>query len=214
MTTSTSTSTLEPTENTEEINEVVEVTKRVFRNPLDTPIKLIAARFGAKSKEVERFLKFAVVGISGAVIDLGLVIILQATVLPPKHDEAAIDPRVALVSLIAFTTAVLSNFIWTRLWVYPESRSKSIRRQLASFTFISFVGGAGRTVWVTVAHSFLGQFALPFLLPLIQLLRPNYTPGPVAAEKIGTLIATLIAMAVVMLWNFFANRYWTYNDVK
>ncbi|MCL4255840.1 MAG: GtrA family protein, partial [Anaerolineae bacterium] len=35
-----------------------------------------------------------------------------------------------------------------------------------------------------------------------------------AEEKLGTIIAQMIAMVVVMLWNFFANRYWTYRDVK
>jgi putative flippase GtrA len=30
----------------------------------------------------------------------------------------------------------------------------------------------------------------------------------------GTLIAQFIGVIVVMFWNFFANRYWTYNDVS
>ena len=25
--------------------------------------------------------------------------------------------------------------------------------------------------------------------------------------------AVVIAIAVVMIWNFFINRYWTYNDI-
>lgn len=119
-----------------------------------------------------------------------------------------------IVTAIAFCTAVLSNFIWTRLWVYPDSRSRSVRRQLALFAFISTVGGVGRTVWITVTHSFIGTLILPLALPFIRIIRPHYEPGPLAAEKLGTLAALMIAMVVVMLWNFFANRYWTYNDVQ
>jgi putative flippase GtrA len=162
-----------------------------------------------KTKELERFLRFALVGISGAVIDIGLVYFLQAYVLPPVDNI-----NVIIVSAIAFFTAVLSNFTWTRLWVYPESRSRSMRRQLVMFAFISTVGGVGRTLWITAAHSFIGEIALPIALPFIRIIRPWYEPGPLAAEKLGTLIALLVAMVVVMLWNFFANRYWTYNDVE
>jgi putative flippase GtrA len=151
----------------------------------------------------------------GAVIDLGLVYLLQATVLPPNpNPNNGIDLNVSLATAIGFFTAVISNFIWTRLWVYPDSRSRSARRQLAMFTLISVTGGVCRTVWVTLTHSFIGQVALPIALPFIQIVRPGYLPGPVAAEKLGTIVSQMIAMVVVMLWNFFANRYWTYNDVE
>lgn len=191
------------------------VHKRGFRNPLDIIIERIARRFGSRSKEIERFLRFAIVGISGAVIDLGLVYVLQATLLPPNPDPSVtFDLNVALATAVGFGTAVLSNFIWTRLWVYPDSRSRSLRRQLAMFSFISIVGGVSRTLWVTFTHSAIGTFALPIALPFIEIFRPGYLPGPVASEKLGTIVSQMIAMVVVMLWNFFANRYWTYNDVE
>jgi putative flippase GtrA len=179
------------------------------RNPLNPPIHAIAKRFGgAKAKELERFLRFAVVGISGAVIDLGLLYILQATILPP-HNEL----YVVLASGIAFFTAVISNFTWTRLWVYPDSRSRSMRRQLVMFTFVSVVGGAARLIWMALMAFPIGHLVMPLALPFIQILRPNYAPTAFAEGKLGSLVAQLIAMVIIMLWNFFANRYWTYNDV-
>lgn len=184
-----------------------------IRTPLDAPIRAVARRIGGDNstrvKELERFFRFALVGISGAVIDIGLVYTLQANVLPPVNRI-----NVIIVTAIAFFTAVMSNFIWTRLWVYPESRSRSLRRQLAMFAFISTVGGIGRTIWIAAAHLFIGELMLPVALPFIRILRPWYEPGPLAAEKLGTMISLLIAMVIVMLWNFFANRYWTYNDVN
>lgn len=185
---------------------------RRFHNPLDYIISVIASRVGGprRQKEVERFLRFAIVGASGAVIDISLVYILQATILPPLPGT----PNVILATGIAFITAVISNFTWTRLWVYPDSRSKSVRRQLATFTTISVIGGVTRTIWISVTHSFLGETLLPAALPFIQIVRPNYIPGPLATEKFGTLVALMIALVMVMLWNFFANRYWTYNDIQ
>lgn len=181
---------------------------RVFRNPLDIVINAVAHRFGDKSKEVERFLRFAVVGAVGAVVDFGTLFILQATILPP------IGPiSVAIATTIAFCAAILSNFTWNRLWTYPDSRSKSIRRQLTLFTFISLVGWLGRTTWISFAYHPLGDTLMPSALPFIQMLRPGYVPSETAAAKLGTIAAMTIGIVVVMFWNFFANRYWTYNDV-
>jgi putative flippase GtrA len=188
--------------------------QRMIRNPLDFPINAIAARFGDKSKEVERFLKFAIVGVVGALVDFGVVALLQASLLPPTNSRGEpIMLNVALATTIAFLAAVISNFTWNRLWTYPDSRSRSARRQLALFAFISFVGWFGRTIWITVSYHFIGELFMPILLPLIRILRPAYIPTYSAEGKLGTLIAMAIGVAVVMFWNFFANRRWTYNDV-
>ncbi|MCU0474975.1 MAG: GtrA family protein [Anaerolineae bacterium] len=183
--------------------------KTGLRTPLDAPIRAIASRFGDRAKEMERFLRFAIVGITGAVIDFGLVYMLQWTILPPTRGAEA-----GIAAVIASTVAVVSNFFWTRYWVYPESRSRTFRRQLGMFIIVSAIGLTFRFIWVTLAAIPLGQILLPVALPFIEILRPGYVPGPLAANKFGTLIAQMGAMVIVMFWNFFANRYWTYNDVK
>ena len=182
------------------------------RNPLDGPIYAISNRFGGeKPKELERFLKFAIVGVLGAMIDAGTLFLLQATILPPSLKEP--DWNVALAQSIAFVAAITSNFIWNRFWTYPDSRSRSWRRQMGQFAFISVIGWTARTIWITAAHAPLGHFLMPFVLPEIQIFRPGYVPSATAEAKLGTMAAWLIGVTVVMIWNFFANRYWTYNDV-
>lgn len=184
------------------------------RSSLDRAIIAIAQRVGGeKAKEVERFLKFAFVGLLGAVIDSATLIILQATILVPTLNEP-VDWNVTLAQSIAFVAAILSNFTWNRYWTYPDSRTRSIRRQLSQFALISFIGWSGRTIWITFAHQPLGTFLMPITLPIIQLIRPNYTPSLTAEAKLGTMASWLVGVAVVMIWNFLANRYWTYNDVK
>lgn len=179
------------------------------RNPVDALILNVAARFGGKSREVERFLKFAVVGVIGAVVDFGTLFILQASVIPPT---SALN--VIAATTLAFIAAIISNFVWNRFWTYPDSRSRSVRRQLALFTFISVMGWLGRTLWIALSYAWLGALLLPLLLPEIRLLRPGYVPSPTAEAKLGTIAAQLIGVIIVMFWNFFANRYWTYNDVR
>jgi putative flippase GtrA len=179
------------------------------RRPLDRAILAIAGRFGSKAKEVERFLKFLVVGLIGFVVDLGTLIVLQGTLLPPVNTV-----NVAVATTIAFCAAILSNFIWNRFWTYPDSRSRSVRRQLFQFAFISVIGWLGRTLWISLAYAPLGDLLLPLALPVIQTVNPGYTAGAATAGRIGSVVAQIIGVAVVMFWNFFANRYWTYSDVE
>ena len=111
------------------------------RNPfvaLNQFIVRFSLRFGTKAKEVERFLKFAVVGAIGAVVDFGVLNILQATILHPN--EPNVQMKVALATGTAFTVAVTSNFIWNRYWTYPDSRTRSIRRQLVQFFIVNTLG--------------------------------------------------------------------------
>src|SRR5690606_7014467 len=121
---------------------------------------------------------------------------------------------VAAATTVAFCAAILNNFAWNRFWTYPDSRTRSIRRQLAQFAFISFVGWLGRTIWISAAYQTMGRIFMPVFLPLIQVIRPNYIPSATAEAKLGTVIAMVFGIVVVMFWNFFANRYWTYNDVE
>jgi putative flippase GtrA len=191
-----------------QINTAENTTTQGFRNPLDMIILAVANRFGEKGKEVERFLKFAVVGTVGAMVDFGTLFLVQATILPPLNATS-----VAAATTIAFCAAIISNFIWNRFWTYPDSRSRSVRRQLIQFAFISFVGWFGRTIWISSSYHAVGSFFMPILLPLIQNFQPGYAPSETAEGKLGTFIAMVIGVIVVMFWNFFANRYWTYNDV-
>lgn len=189
-------------------------TSPATRNPLDIIILAIASRFGDKSKEVERFLKFMIVGVIGFIVDFGTVTILQATILPPTTKSGdRIIVNVILATSIAFIAALISNFTWNRIWTYPDSRSRSARQQLFMFAFISLVGWLGRTIWITTAYHLLGNLFMPIFLPLVRLFRAGYIPSPAADDKLGTMIAMVIGVIVVTFWNFFANRRWTYNDV-
>lgn len=199
----------------DDMNQTTTTTVRraAVRNLLDVPINMIAVRFGgSRSKEIERFLKFAVVGAFGAILDFGTLFVLQATILQPLDPHK--DLKVAAAATIAFLVAVISNFTWNRLWTYPDSRSRSVRRQLAQFTFISVVGWLGRTAWISASYKALGAALMPIVLPEIQIFRPGYVPSASAEAKLGTLAAWAVGVIVVMVWNFFANRYWTYNDVE
>jgi putative flippase GtrA len=179
---------------------------RGIQTPLDRLYTYLAQRFGGdKAKELERFLKFATVGIVGAVLDFVVLNVLLATFLPASQPV-----NVAIATTIAFVTAVSSNFFWNRFWTYPDSRSRSLRRQLTQFFVVSFVGWFARLVWVTVSYVAMGFF----MVGLIHTLFPQFVADLDMTKRIGSNFSLLIAIVVVMIWNFFVNRYWTYSDVS
>ncbi len=145
-------------------------------------------------QERTRFLRFAAVGVIGAVIDFGVFNLL--TQLTPL--------KAIYASMISFTSAVISNFLWNRYWTYPDSRSKPVTRQLIQFFIINLIGLGIRTPLFAWLENVLDHFFRP-IIPL------NFI---VSSTFLGHNIALAVAVLVVMLWNFFANRFWTYNDVS
>ena len=102
---------------------------------------------------------------------------------------------------ISFSLALTSNFFWNRYWIYPESRSKSVRVQAVQFTVVNLIGLAlNLLIFGSVSSA---------LIPTFQ----NYY-GAQIGLILGTNAGQVAAVAVVLFWNFFANRYWTYGDVE
>ena len=144
-------------------------------------------------KERTRFLRFAVVGAIGAVVDFGILNLLLA-----------LGASYLIAATVSFIAAVLNNFIWNRYWTYPDSRSKSISQQLTQFAVINVIGIGIRIPLLAVLERFLIKQADIYIPDGIWFF---------SAEKLAQNFGLVIAILVVMLWNFFANRLWTYNDV-
>ena len=144
-------------------------------------------------RERVRFLRFAVVGLIGAVVDFGVANLLVY----------AFSAPLVLAGTISFVAAILSNFFWNRYWTYPDSRSKPVSRQLVQFSIVNVMGLAIRLPILHFGEPILFRLfsSLPFSLPV-------FTPDVLAKN-----VTLAIAVLIVMFWNFFVNRYWTYNDV-
>jgi putative flippase GtrA len=178
-------------------------------NLLNQLILKFSLRYGGRqAKEVERFLKFAVVGVIGAVIDFGVLNLLQTSVLSPVEPHLSL--KVALATGTAFTSAVASNFIWNRYWTYPDSRSRPIQQQLVQFFIVNAAGLAFRLIWVRGLFGPMGNIGVD----TFRWLGVVESMDNVATKQLGTNIAQFFAIWIVMIWNFFVNRYWTYNDVE
>jgi putative flippase GtrA len=151
-------------------------------------------------RELTRFLKFSVVGVIGAVVDFGSFNIFATILGIPS----------IVSSILSFTAAVTSNFLWNRFWTYPDSRSKTIRQQATQFAIISLIGLAIRTPIFAVSER--PMISLVDAFHVSRLGQTLMGGTQLDAVVIGRNLALALAVVVVLFWNFFANRFWTYSD--
>lgn len=144
------------------------------------------------SKERRRFLRFSAVGAIGAVVDFAVFNLFTLLIgLAPALSQA-----------LSFLAAVTSNFVLNRYWTYPDSRSKRVGSQMLQYGLVNLIGLLIRTpVFVWASGLFLRWV-------------PGLPPLPLAPETLAHNLGLATAIGVVLFWNFFVNRYWTYGDVE
>ena len=145
-----------------------------------------------RSQERMRFIKFMTVGAIGAVVDFWIMNLFSKLFNMP----------LTVAGTISFICAIISNFVWNRFWTYPDSRSRPITRQLIMFFTVNVAGLAIRLPILRFLEN-----------PMQRLFEHLALNIPLTPELLGKNFTLMVAVSIVMLWNFFVNRYWTYNDV-
>jgi putative flippase GtrA len=147
----------------------------------------------AANKERVRFLKFATVGAIGSVIDIVFMNLLTHL----------LNLRLVYAGTISLVCAIVSNFMLNRYWTYPDSRSRHFLHQLSMFFLVNLIGIVFR---IPILH-----YVEPVMAGAFEsMVHLSHSSAQILAKN-----ATLaFAIGVVMIWNFFINRYWTYNDIE
>lgn len=146
----------------------------------------------ANRREAKRFLKFATVGAAGSVTDL--------TILNLLVQVGGMRPVVA--NIFSFAAAVLQNFMLNRHWTFPESRQRQAHMQLLSFAMVSIIGLLINTLILGVVDHLLQPFWI------------NYIGNAQTGFTVSYNFAKLVAIGIVLFWNFAANRLWTYRGLN
>jgi putative flippase GtrA len=132
-----------------------------------------------------RFLKFATVGASGTVINLGILYVAQEHIFSSLQQP---ELRLNLSLALAIFFATLNNFFWNRLWTWADRKQHYDRPILTQF----------------------GQYTLAcWLSILLQTIFTN-----VLAPHFYYLIANLIAIGLTSVLNFVVNDIWTFGRLK
>ncbi len=155
------------------------------------------------TSEITRFLKFSVVGTIGFIIDFGIFNLLMST----------FGMESIPASGISFTAAVTNNFILNRYWTYPDSRTKRVSQQAFQFAIVSGLGVGIRFLIFFFFEEMLIQTGASFLhlLPGTMLSQIPVI-NAITAVRLGENLTLALAVIIVLFWNFFINRIWTYSD--
>lgn len=139
--------------------------------------------------ETQRFLRFVLVGVINTLVDFGVFNLMAGLFKLPLLTSQA----------ISFIAGVTTSFILSRKYVYPEANSGSITNQLPKFLVINLIGLAVRSLSIPALNDlFLG------VLNNTKLL--SFTP-----EFVSRNLAWAISTLVVLSFNFFGNRAWTFR---
>lgn len=103
----------------------------------------------ANPRVIRQFVKFAIVGAIGTVIDIGILYFL--------HEIVGLN--LYLANAISFSCAVVSNYTWNSIWTFGD-QEREHSRQLVQFIVISVVGLILSSVLLFFFHDIMGLYYL------------------------------------------------------
>jgi len=124
---------------------------------------------------INRFIRFAVVGLSGVVVDMGLLFLLS--------DPTMLGWGLTRSKLIASEMAILNNFLWNDAWTFGDLAARqhglgARLRRFGKFQLICLAGVVLNTVLLNLQFNLLGM---------------------------NRYVANAVAIGAVTAWNFWLN---------
>ena len=139
-------------------------------------MSFIRQTFNKHQLLISQFLKFAVVGVLGTLIDFGLL----------NFFVKVFRFNVYFAATLSFLAAVINNFLLNKYWTFKITQAeKRGRWQFIQFGLVSVIGLA---VNLLIMYVLIHYFHLWY----------NWA-------KAG-------ATVVVLIWNFWANKLWTFKN--
>lgn len=147
-----------------------------------------------KAEGLIQFIKFGLVGISNTAVDWIVYYLVTGYIITASDAKPT-------AKAISFLVAVINSYIWNTIWTFKKEY-KSLGNKTSKggiflkFFIVSLVGwGINYLVFRYVLNSF------------------TFQDLTIAAKTIKTqeLYPLIAASAAAIVWNFFANKLWTYK---
>lgn len=137
-----------------------------------------------KSEGLIQFIKFGLVGVANTAVDWIVFFLITHFIVTTQSFEPT-------AKAIAFLVAVTNSYLWNTIWTFKKEYKQSVGKDAGQkktiffkFFFVSLIGWG------------INYFAF------------KYTRFSLNQEQVIALIA---ASGSAILWNFFANKFWTYK---
>lgn len=132
-----------------------------------------------------QFIKFSIIGILNTLVDWFIFFLITSFLIKAKNFEP-------IVKSVAFICAVVNSYIFNTLWTFKKEYNNSIEKTYKNKKRIIF-----------------SKFILVSLIGwTINLLVFNYFRFNLNSTK---LLALIFASGFALIWNFIANKIWTYR---
>jgi len=138
-----------------------------------------------KGEGIIQFIKFGIVGVSNTAVDWVVFYVLVNAILDINH---------SLAKAVSFIIAVLNSYLWNTIWTFRKEYQK-----------VGGDTGAKSTIFF--------RFVIVSLIGWgVNVLVYSWAERSVSYEIFNKdLIPLVLASGAAVIWNFFANKLWTYK---
>ena len=149
-----------------------------------------------KSEGIIQFIKFGIVGVSNTAVDWIVYYIVAGFIITASNAKPT-------VKAISFLVAVINSYLWNTVWTFKKEYKQSVKGAASakSTIFIKFivVSLIGWGINYLVFKYFIDNFSFQNLIIMAKTI------------KTQDLYPLIFASAAAIVWNFFANKLWTYR---
>lgn len=137
--------------------------------------------FIQKRPNLVEFIKFAIVGVLGTIVDFGVYSLLTRV----------FGLYYITATAVSVCAAIINNFFWNKYWTFDKGGSGETRAESWKFFVVSLFN-YGFNIGITYA--------------IVEYTNAEQWFG---AEE--DFFAKIVAIAIVLFSNYFANKHWTFK---
>ncbi|HEX2998634.1 MAG TPA: GtrA family protein [Armatimonadota bacterium] len=159
-----------------------------------------------------QFCRYSVVGFSGFIVDFGIYALLT-------RGFSFWQTHNAYANFISFSCAVINNYIWHKRWTFRDACDFSLTDPPVAEGDSSAVALGDWKQGKSPLRQHGRQFLVFVVVSVIGLLLNTTILVTLSRQTImrmffgqhADLVAKMIAVPIVWMWNFGANKLWTFR---
>lgn len=149
-----------------------------------------------RRRGVRQFVKFCIVGASSTLIDFAIYLWL-IEIVHLQGVVGSVEGGRALAQCCSFLFAVTNGFIWNSRWTFHETHREGRHERYGKFVLTNMVGLALNQAVLWAASRAVPAGVVAALAPYLR-------------DPAG-FVGKVVAVFVVVFWNFSASKYWTFR---
>jgi len=153
----------------------------------------------ARREGIRQFVKFCIVGLSSTTIDYTVYLLLTEALNIQQVLGISVEASRFTAQSVSFVLAVTNGFIWNNKWTFRAGDVEGAKQRYGKFILTNLIGLSLNLVILYAVAKVVSVTMVEHLRHFSHLNDP--------AGLIGKTAAT----GIVVFWNFFASKLWTFK---